>query len=300
MIKYGSCLGFTDMLQIKKTQEYSVYTAVEEKSGNKVFIKIAESEKTADFIKREFENQVFLSRLSDFYDCGFIFLEPELRGRIIIYPDITQRVEWLGQTSPEKYCYKPKISKIEEYINQVILLQKALFKVSFEQLPGFIKNDWNTRKSRMGDNLRIDSNILREHGLISKEEQKKSFNLLSENNIEWNYQHHDLVPWHMGRMNDGTYVLIDSGWAGWSLRYYDFAYFALQMIGYASSEIDADIMLGRAEKEFENDPCFFCNMQKVLIYRGTRLARELVQVRQFEQGAKDVIKYLRKCNAYHA
>jgi hypothetical protein len=90
------------------------------------------------------------------------------------------------------------------------------------------------------------------------------------------FQHHDLVPWHMARKrSDRKLILADSGWSGWSLKYYDIAYFVLQMIGYTERTDEALRFLEIAKNEFQFDAQFQKTLSTPLSYRGIRLALEL-------------------------
>jgi hypothetical protein len=285
-------LNFKDIKLIKKTPEYMVFLAREARGSENVFIKIPSLEENKQFIEREYVNQLFLHKLSKCEDCGFEFLEPRMRDEVLVYPDISKQVTWLGQTSPEKKDFQPTVEPIDKYLKQMIKLQKALLKVEYNILPDFIKQDWQSRKKGIINNLNNDAQFLYKHKLISNKERKSAEESLDEKKIKWNYQHHDIVPWHIGRVNDSLF-LVDAGWAGWSMRYFDIVYYALQMIGYAGREEDAQKMLRQAKSEFDRDSWISENLKRVAWYRGIRLARELFELRKYPSGANKVLEFIR-------
>lgn len=95
-------------------------------------------------------------------------------------------------------------------------------------------------------------------------------------------------------MSKEPIILIDSGWAGWSFKYYDFAYFILQMIGYANRMDDALLMLKTVRREFGKDDNFENLFKAAMFYRGMRLARELDENHSRRDLAERLIEFVRK------
>jgi hypothetical protein len=268
---------------IKKTDDYSVVLANRKIDSSKVFIKIAMTEAGKKMIDREYNNQKFLYNLAMKNDCGFKFLPTTLNDGVIEFPDITDMVTWLGELGGNN-------EPIQSYLGQYMKLQKIMRDISFKDLPQAIIDDWIFRKGNVQKNIHTNSDYLLENKLISKTFVDKAIVLMSEFGDNWAFQHHDLVPWHIGRLIDGELLLIDTGWAGWSLKYYDFAYTALQVIGYTDRAEDAKILLSNAKRLYGHEKNYDSILKVALYYRGLRLAKELHEAK-FDS-AKRVLEFI--------
>jgi hypothetical protein len=165
---------------------------------------------------------------------------------------------------------------LEEYSEEMIQFMKFCIKIPFEKIPLEIKADSHQRIHNLLNNFEKDSLILQEAEMITERDRIKMKKILEKGSQKQAFQHHDLVPWHMARKrSDRKLILADSGWSGWSLKYYDIAYFVLQMIGYTERTDEALRFLEIAKNEFQFDAQFQKTLSTPLSYRGIRLALEL-------------------------
>lgn len=268
---------------IKKTDDYSVILANRKIDSSKVFIKVPMTDAGKKMIDREYNNQKFLYDLALNNDCGFKFLPTTLNDGMIVFPDVTGQVTWLGELGGNN-------ESIQSYFDEYMKLQKIMRNISFKDLPQVIKDDWVFRKGNFQKNIQINSNYLLENKLISKTFVGKAIGVMSEFSDNWAFQHHDVVPWHIGRLTDGELLLIDTGWAGWSLKYYDFAYTALQLIGYTNRTKDPEILLANAKRLYGHEKNYDSILKAALYYRGLRLAKELHEARL--DTAKNVLEFI--------
>ena len=138
-------------------------------------------------------------------------------------------------------------------------------------------------------NFNKDSRTLKEAGIINEADVQKMRKYIENGIGETAFQHHDVVPWHMARKkSDNKLILVDSGWSGWSLKYYDIVYFALQMTGYAQRPQDSLDFLDIVKDEFKDDPQFKKILSTPFSYRGVRLAAELYRQGK-TKNAQDVL-----------
>ncbi len=268
---------------IKKTNDYSVVLASRKIDSSKVFIKTPMTDAGKKMIDREYNNQKFLHNLALKNDCGFKFLPTTLDDGMIVFSDITGQVVWLGELGGSN-------EPIQCYLDKYMKLQKVMRNILFKDLPQTIKDDWMFRKGNFQKNIHTNSIYLLENELISKTFVDQAIGVMSEFGSNWAFQHHDIVPWHIGRLNDGELLLIDTGWAGWSLKYYDFAYTALQLIGYTDRTEDAKILLTNAKRLYGHEKNYDPIFKVALYYRGLRLAKELHEAK-FDT-AKNVLEFI--------
>jgi hypothetical protein len=153
--------------------------------------------------------------------------------------------------------------------------QKVLRTVLFRDLPNELRDDWKYRKVNFQKNIQINSDYLIKNNLISSSFVDQITSIMIKYVDNGALQHHDIVPWHIGRLQDGSLLLIDTGWAGWSLKYYDFSYTALQLIGYTDRAEDAKTLLKNAKKLYGHEINYDLFLKTSLYYRGIRLAKEL-------------------------
>jgi len=259
---------------IKENDDYSVLLAVRENDAERFFIKYPLSEKGRQAINREFHNQKFFNDLAAKEDCGFQFLSVTIEEGFLAFPDVSEKVIWLGELKPESLASRQN-EPIENYLDNYFKLQGVMRKVIFDDLSKPLQDDWQERKESVKKNFQKNSDYLLEKGLISGALFAEGVNLFQTYGENWAFQHHDIVPWHIGRQDDGRLLLVDSGWAGWSLKYYDFAYTILQLIGYADRLADAKILAARAKEEYGDDLDFEPIFKAALFYRGMKLAKEL-------------------------
>ncbi|EKE21872.1 MAG: hypothetical protein ACD_7C00099G0004 [uncultured bacterium] len=270
---------------IRETFDLLTYTA--NIDGKDFFIKEAKSENGVAMNKREFYNQLFLKTMADGKDVGFEFLTPTLAGKRLIYPDITKYSTWLAKD----FSPQTKMVPLKEYLQEMIKFMRFCLSMEFEQIPIELKKDTQKRVKNILDKFEKDAKYLLEHGLleisdIKTLEEKVRSGLHLRNQA---FQHHDIVPWHMARKHsDNRLILIDAGWSGWSLKYYDIAYYILQMIGYSERKNEASTFLDIVKKEFLDDSTFKETLAIPLSYRGIRLGAELAQQGKIKN-ARDVI-----------
>jgi hypothetical protein len=259
---------------IKETSDCLITLAVNKSNGEKVFVKSPKSKIGEQAINREFNNQKFFCRLAEIKDCGFQLLPVSMDEKLLVYPDISEQVNWLGEPRSET-TISPKNELINAYLGNYLKLQRVIREIEFNDLPQPIKDDWQIRKNNWLKNYKKDSDYLLKRKLISKKIIEVGKNLIEKFKNKGALQHHDIVPWHIGRRKDGQQILVDAGWSVWSLKYYDFAYSALQLIGYADQVKDAKILLAAAEKEYGHEQNFDTLLKTALVYRGIRLVKEL-------------------------
>lgn len=271
---------------IRETGDICIYSSVV--GGEKVFIKKAKTEAGIMANSREFHNQKFLQNVTDGIDVGFEFLEPAFDGASLTYPDIRDGVDWLAST-PE---FGAEMAPLSSYYQEMMKFSRFCLDIPYAKIPAEIKLDSEKRLANVMLNFERDSVLLHENGMLRDTDILKMKKHLQDGIDQREFQHHDLVPWHMARKKtDGKIILVDSGWAGWSLKYYDFAYYMLQMIGYVQRRDDAVEFLTTLRTEFGQDTQFSRHLSAPLSYRGIRLSAEL-----FRQGnvmkVQDVLAFV--------
>lgn len=259
---------------LKEHSDYLVLLAERKTDLEKVFIKAPLNQNGRQAIEREYFNQKFFCELAEKQDCGFTFLPANLADGVIEFPDISGKVEWLGKMKSELITISKK-SAVDAYLDEYLKLQEVMRQVVFSDLPEHIREDWYVRKENLPDKFRSNLDYLHEKGIISRSFVSGAIGLLDRYLDHWAFQHHDIVPWHMGRQPDGRLLLVDAGWAGWSLKYYDFAYTALQLIGYADRRSDAELIIQKLSSIYGNEKDFEPVLKAALYYRAAKLAREL-------------------------
>ncbi len=268
---------------IRETTDLSIYLTTNE--GEKIFVKHPKTENGIIMNTREFHNQQFLQTITAGQDVGFEFLAPTFDGATLTYPDINEVADWLATDNTPETAIAP----LEEYFEEMIRFIKFCLTIPFENIPAEIKADAQKRIANVWKNFETDTNLLQEAKMLTEEEKTKMKQCLENGIDKQAFQHHDIVPWHMARKHsDGKIILIDSGWSGWSLKYYDIAYYVLQMIGYAQRPEDALEFLKRIKAEFQSDPQFQKTLSAPLSYRGIRLATELYKQGKI-QNAQNVL-----------
>ncbi|KKP82831.1 MAG: hypothetical protein UR82_C0030G0010, partial [Candidatus Moranbacteria bacterium GW2011_GWF1_35_5] len=226
---------------IRETFDLLTYTA--NIDGKDFFIKEAKSENGVAMNKREFYNQLFLKTMADGKDVGFEFLTPTLAGKRLIYPDITKYSTWLAKD----FSPQTKMVPLKEYLQEMIKFMRFCLSMEFEQIPIELKKDTQKRVKNILDKFEKDAKYLLEHGLleisdIKTLEEKVRSGLHLRNQA---FQHHDIVPWHMARKHsDNRLILIDAGWSGWSLKYYDIAYYIFGFLKGEKNHLSKKISLG--------------------------------------------------------
>lgn len=268
---------------IRDTSDVSIY--IEKIDGKRVFVKEAISENSVSIIKREFHNQNFFRTLAQSKDLGFEFLRPTLDGKKLIYPDITEIADWLAiDETPER-----QMVPLQEYLPTTTKFIRACLEVQYSDLPSELKLDAEQRKSNVQGKLEQFGKYLFEKKLLKEAAIQKLMKKVTAGASNRAFQHHDIVPWHMAKKHsDGGLILVDSGWSGCSFKYYDIAYYILQMVGYAERPEEARGFLNTMKEEFQNDPNFKESLAVPLSYRGMRLATELDQQGK-SKNAKEVL-----------
>lgn len=255
---------------IRETPDLSIF--IDTVEGEQVFVKEAKTENGVSMNEREFYNQTFLRSLSQEKDTGFEFLPPVLDGKKLIYPDISDAVDWLAKDeAPET-----EMAPLQVYLPVMVKFMRACLEVEFSQLPPEMRLDSEKREATVQGKLEQDAKYLLEKGLLNETDLQEIVEMVRAGLVNKAFHHHDLVPWHMARKHsDGNLILVDSGWSGWSLKYYDIAYYALQMTGYAERKEEARTFLSAIREEFKDDQNFRETLAAPLSYRGIRLAAEL-------------------------
>jgi hypothetical protein len=259
---------------IRETSDLLIYST--NNDGSHLFVKEAKSENGIAMNKREFHNQFFLKTITERQDAGFEFLPPAMKYSNLIYPDINKFSDWLAND----HLPETKVAPLSQYVQEMIKFIRFCLNIEFSKIPLEIKDDAKKRSSKILNKFEKDVKFLLKNNIIKiavvkKLEEKVRLGLDLQNQA---FQHHDVVPWHMARKySDNKLILIDSGWAGWSLKYYDVAYYVLQMIGYAEKEKEALEFLNIVKSEFADDPKFRETLAIPLSYRGIRLSAELIK-----------------------
>ncbi|MFA5128091.1 MAG: hypothetical protein WC457_03780 [Patescibacteria group bacterium] len=268
---------------IKETKDLSIFIA--EDNGNKFFYKKPRTKDGEIKNTREFNNQKFLLKITHEKNVGFEFLEPKFEDKTLIYPDINQFGVFLAKSEAPADNH----TQFSTYSEEMIKFIKFCLQIPYSGIPEAIKIDSQTRKNNILNKFNTDGELLASTGLISKKEINNIENIIGNGLRKMAFQHHDLVPWHMARKTeDQKLILIDSGWSGWSLKYYDVAYYVLQMTGYARKKDDAFALLEKVKNEFRDDAELHSSLAASFGYRGIRLAAELERIGKIEE-AKDVI-----------
>lgn len=255
---------------IRETKDLVISTDSVE--GRKFFVKQAKTEEGIIANTRELNNQKFLTTVTDGKDAGFEFLEPTFDGKNLSYIDINESADWLAHDNSPGTQMVP----LSEYSEEMVKFFKFCLQIPYDKIPEEIKIDSQKRLANVMVNLEKDSKTLMESGIITEADAQKMKKCLENGFDQQAFQHHDVVPWHMARKrSDKNLVLVDSGWSGWSLKYYDIAYYVLQMVGYAQRPDDALNFLDIVKEEFKDDLKFKEILSSPLSYRGVRLAAEL-------------------------
>lgn len=271
---------------IKETEDLSIFTAKE--NGKSLFFKKPKTKNGIIMNTRESNNQKFLINITQGYDVGFEFLEPKLEDNAIVYPDVNQFATFLAKSENPKDNH----ALLSDYIEEMIKFIKFTLQIPYSDIPEEIKIDSQIRKENIWNKFNIDSEFVIAAGLITKNDISKIRSLIEGGLERMAFQHHDLVPWHMARKtNDQKLILIDSGWSGWSLKYYDVAYYVLQMVGYARKKDDALLFLKRIREKLKDNKELNNALAIPFGYRGVRLAAELKNIGKTEE-AQDVINTL--------
>lgn len=283
--------GFNELSTIKKGGDCEAASAIRNKK--RYFIKWATNESGKKQIEREFINQKFLRKLSEEQDIGFSFLQPKLELGILIYPELKEGVTWFSKSNPEAVNFRPKVLPLKNYLNQIVIFEKVIQKIKFDNLPIFIKKDWQARRKDISKNFNNNLNYLQEKKLISINNARKINSCFFNYYDNWAYQHHDVLPWHIVKRNQNNrLILVDAGWAGWSFQYYDIAYYILQMVGYANRPHDSIKFLNTMKKEFYSDKEFSDKLKAAISYRFIKLVKELYENQSSPSQAKKVIKFV--------
>lgn len=280
---------------IKVTTDHFAAIASKEGSKELFFIKSHLTENGKKLIKREYANQKFFLKLTqNNTNCGFNFLNPILKNDLLIYPKLSDKTTWMSQDNPENHNFSPKTAKIEDYIENFMQFERIAHSINYNSLPKEIINFNEFRQGDLLNKLNNNSTYLLKKELISQSEANLAKELLDRYpKNTWSYQHGDLVPWHIAKTREGKYILVDLGWARWAPKYWDIAYYILQMVGYANNEEDALKMIITAQKSFKDDPNFNNLLKPIILYRMMRLARELNEQHKSPEQAKKVIKFVR-------
>lgn len=273
------------LIPIRETVDLSIY--LNTVGGEKIFVKKPKTENGVEMNTREFYNQKFLRTATEGQDVGFEFLTPIFDKKVLVYPDISEAVDWLATDNTPQ----TPMANLDEYIAEMVQFIRFCLAIPYESIPSEIKLDAQKRVANVWSNFETDSTLLLEAAILSETDKIRMKNCLGDGINKQAFQHHDMVPWHMARKHsDGKIILVDSGWSGWSFKYYDIAYFVLQMIGYAERPRDALRFLEIIKKEFQSDPQFQKTLSTSLSYRGIRLATE-----RYKQGmvknAQDVLSF---------
>lgn len=278
---------------IKESEDYVVAKARNKRGNKKVFIKFGLNHEGEKMIMREYVNQKFLFEKSKSEkNFGFIFLEPVIDGKVLVYPDIEETVEWVGKSDSFSPKSEFKIAKPAVYFDSFIKFEKVMQGIKWDELPESVRNDWSERKLKMNNHFSDNIEYALKNGFFDKTISNKLVEVFEKYFDNWSYQHHDVVPWHIGNLGDGRLILIDSGWAGWSLKYYDFAYYALQMIGYANKPQDAAAFFNAIEEDFKKEVNFKGILMASIVYRGMKLIKELTEEHNAPNSAFSVARFM--------
>jgi len=192
---------------VKETEDYSVVLAIRNEDKEKCFIKTPKNESGKRAIDREYNNQKFFCELAEKRDCGFCFLPVAMDEGGLVFPDVSEQIIWLGELKSEM-----KVSSINEpvenYLDSYLKLQRAMREAKFDELPQPIKDDWQMRKNNLQNNLDNNIGYLLENKLVSKSLMDEGLNLFNKYKDNWAFQHHDIVPWHIGRQMDGSLLFV--------------------------------------------------------------------------------------------
>lgn len=269
---------------IRETPDLFLY--LDTRDGVNVFVKQAKTDIGAQNNAREFHNQAFLDQQTHIRDMGFVFVVPRLEGKNLVFTALTNTVDWLATNNTPSTSMAP----LSEYMQTMLTFLQACQHIRGEELPVELQQDAHMRQNKLWTNFHTDSDTLKTAELITSTEGKKMQEAIEKGLSHQAYQHHDLVPWHMARRkNDDKLILVDAGWAGWSLQYYDVAYYVLQMTGYAERAEEAQQFLSTAKKEFHTDPTLHEALASAFSYRSTRLAAELYRQGK-EKNAREVLQ----------
>ncbi len=221
---------------------------------------------------REFHNQTFLYHYTQGKEVGFDFLLPTFDGTSLVYPDISTTHDWLAadiQTAADAQAF-------ESYRQEMFTFLKWCLDIPYSDIPTEIRDDSDERRQLNWPRFETDVTYLLEHTLITQTQAEQLHTYLKRHFDTRAFQHHDLVPWHIAKdKQTGRLTLVDSGWSGWSFRYYDIVYYTLQMVGQADNIDEAYACWDFAKKEFAHDPHYMEIISTPLSYRGVRFAAEL-------------------------
>jgi hypothetical protein len=255
---------------IKETADIHIFRDL---SGDiPTFVKQAKTAAGVVENTREFHNQTFLYHSAQGKDIGFDFLLPTFDGTSLIYPDISTTHQWLAtdmQTTTD-------VQTFESYRQELFTFLKWCLDIPYSDIPSEIRVDSDERRLLNGPRFETDVAYLLEHALITQTQAEQLHTYLEQHFDTRAFQHHDIVPWHMAKdIQTGRITLVDGGWSSWSFRYYDIAYYTLQMIGHTGNTTDAYAFWDLAKKEFSYDPHYMEIIATPLSYRSVRFAAEL-------------------------
>ncbi|GEM_PF-2722142 len=255
---------------VKETEDFLVFTGCSK--NKKIFVKRQKTEKGKVMNDRELVNQKFLHKITQGKNTGFKFIVPVLVGNDLVYPDLNNHVDWLALS------HETDIAPLASYEKQMFYFFDFCLEIDYMWLPKEIKEDAKERMSHVMTNFNNDIKFIVERGVINMLEGYKFRSLIEKGMHNRAFQHHDVVPWHMAKEKvSGEHILIDSGFSGWSLKYYDLSYYVLQMTGYAQRKKEALEFLNMAINHFRDDKEFFQTLATAMSYRGIRLIAELLR-----------------------
>lgn len=240
------------------------------------FTKTAENALDRKKNAREYAAQRFFSRLALSWPRRprFLFLRPVRSGNTLRYPNIAGSATWLGELVHNRYpSSAPRLP--QRFFSTFIELQQALATIPFAKIPSVFRREANERARNVARHLTNDGRYLRTHRLVSQDYLVLARTYLKRFGAERRFQHHDVVPWHCASLRGQGLVLFHSGWSGWSFRYYDIAYFMLQMVGFGNRPDETLRLYRVAKRAFRDDPQFADLLLTALLYRSVRLMREL-------------------------
>jgi hypothetical protein len=163
-------------------------------------------------------------------------------------PDVT----WFATKFPTMHLEHPMS---DEGLNDLMSLMKILHAMRAENIPACFlhRAAQEFTDEHYREKLKGYLEPVIGAACVSPDQASTLLSMACDAKIVRRFQHHDLVPWNLGRDAEGRLVVVDAEFARWGMAYYDVAYAFLQiyfMLG------DADLAhrwLMAALKTFKSD-----------------------------------------------